>query len=106
MIDLLTYAKDYFYWHGKVKGSDISRIEAQTKAAERSEKAKKLLDGIAVLDPSLSHIWIAFSKLHNSTGGEISYQEIDSYCRYNGRLSPFEVDAIIAISRMRRLSND
>ena len=71
------------------------------KAAERSEKAKKRLDGILRLRPELNYIWMAWVQLYNATGGVITYQEIASYCKFNGVLTPFEVDAIMTINRVK-----
>lgn len=52
-----------------------------------------------VLDDSLIYLWSIYLDLYNATGGKISYQEVLAYCQFNGGLTPFEVDAIMGMSR-------
>jgi hypothetical protein len=50
----------------------------------------------------MEYLWQIFLSLHNASGGAISYSEIRAYCEVQGTLTPFEIDAIMAISATHR----
>lgn len=49
----------------------------------------------------MQYVWQMFVSLHNATSGHISYQEIQAYAEFNGRLTPFEVEAVMTLQNIR-----
>ena len=97
MDEFLDYGRWFLWIHGRPEGSSISRYDT-LKQVEKStgRTPQDLLNGPSI-GSEHHYAWEAFCVLKDHT-----YSEIEAYSRLTGvKLSPWEVDAVIALSRHR-----
>lgn len=80
----------------------ISRRKHYEQIAKSGKRKPKELE--AALSPDLQYLWLLYVDMHNATGGDISYQELDAYCNRMGELTPFEIEVIRTLNTLFKRS--
>lgn len=70
-------------------------------AKSGSKRAQKDLDDAPKLSKDLQYLWHMFLDLYNAGNGTITYADIKAYAELQCDVTPFEVEAIQSMNRLR-----